>query len=198
MPVIKCICGLGNPGKEYAKTRHNVGFMALDALADRWGLFFVAGKGDFFYAKGELENYGTILLLKPTTYMNNSGIALLDFSQKESIRPCEFLVILDDFSLPFGSIRIRLSGSSGGHRGLESIILALGTEDIPRLRIGIGTLESSSDPVSFVLSPFTDKEMKEIPNILNLVCEAIEEILDNGFEQAMNKYNRTKKEVENA
>ncbi len=128
--------------------------------------------------------------------MNASGRVVFDFAQMNGLKPEEFLVILDDFSIELGRIRIRKKGSDGGHKGLASIIYMFNTDEIPRLRIGIGPLPQNTDPVEFVLSPFSQKELKELENVLSLVYEAFTDIIYKGITYAMNKFNRTKKGVE--
>lgn len=189
--------GLGNPGNMYEKTRHNTGFIAMDYIANKLGLSFKAGKGEYFFSSFEFSKTKKVFFLKPTTFMNASGIAVYDFASQMNINPEQILVILDDFSLEFGLIRIRKMGSDGGHKGLGSIIFAFNTEKIPRLRIGIGPLPENTDPVDYVLSPFSPGELAQLGDILKLVYNAFTEIITNGIENAMNKFNRTKKGVKN-
>lgn len=189
--------GLGNPGNMYEKTRHNTGFIAIDYIANKLGLSFKAGKGEYFFSSFEFSKTKKVFFLKPTTFMNASGIAVYDFASQMNINPEQILVILDDFSLEFGLIRIRKMGSDGGHRGLGSIIFAFNTEKIPRLRIGIGPLPENTDPVDYVLSPFSPGELAQLGDILKLAYNAFTEIITNGIENAMNKFNRTKKGVKN-
>lgn len=188
------IGGLGNIGKEYIGTRHNIGFTIIEALAKKY-------KAEFqnkLKLKGELAQVTIeekkVYLLKPTTYMNNSGIALratVDFFK--IVNFANLLVIIDDIALPFGEIRIKPDGSSGGHKGLESIQLHLGTVDYPRLRIGIGDRESG-DLVSHVLGNFTEDQMQDLPGIINKALEIIHLWLMQGIVIAMNQANIRNKE----
>lgn len=182
------VIGLGNPGLPYESTRHNIGFMVLNRFAEKLGIKFRKGEGPYFFAAFSLEGY-QILLIKPITFMNLSGDAVKVIIEKRAIYEfSNILVVLDDIDLPFGEIRLRKQGSSGGHKGLESIINSLGTLEIPRLRIGIGN--NYEDAVQFVLSNFNENEIENISKILDTVCEAIETYIKDGIEVAMSKYNK--------
>src|SRR5215475_15802652 len=151
--VIRLIAGLGNPGPEYAATRHNIGFMVIDQLAAQFGSAWEkSGKWDALLAK-----CGAVLLVKPLSFMNRSGYPLFAVAQFYKIEPEEILVVLDDFALPLGYLRLRAQGGPGGHHGLESIIVHFGTEYIPRLRISIGAAPREGS-VDYVLSRFFDEE----------------------------------------
>ncbi len=165
---MKAVVGLGNPGPEYALTRHNLGFMVVDLLAQRWGARWRPGRGDYWEAEGEA------LLVKPTTFMNLSGIAVRQLAERYGLEPEEILVIVDDVNLPFGRLRLRTKGSSGGHRGLESIIFHLGTENFPRLRVGIGPKPEGLSLADFVLSEFTEEERKNLPKVLEAAAQGAE------------------------
>ncbi|MCX8127295.1 MAG: aminoacyl-tRNA hydrolase [Synergistetes bacterium] len=181
---MRLVVGLGNPGPKYEFTRHNFGFRVIDFLAGRWDL-----KVDRYECKaltGRKDN--GVLLVKPMTYMNRSGEALKELISKYKVSPHDVLVIYDDLYLPFGVIRIRKLGGAGGHKGMESIISTLGTEEIPRLRLGIGPPPPSGYEY-YVLSEFTDKEMKLLPFILRRATDAIELILAEGIDKAMSLYN---------
>ena len=150
---IRLVVGLGNPGPEYERTRHNIGFNVVDSLALEWGLAWQHSKSwHALWAKGE---HG--ILVKPASYMNRSGQPLAAVAGYYKIEPAEILVVLDDFSLELGRLRVRLEGGTGGHNGLESIILQFGTEAIPRLRIGIGSAPSEG-AVDYVLGRFFEEE----------------------------------------
>lgn len=178
------IVGLGNPGPKYEFTRHNFGFRVIDFLAGRWDL-----RVDRYECKALIgRSNQDVLLVKPMTYMNRSGEALGELLLKYRVSPRDVLVIYDDIYLPFGVIRIRKSGGAGGHKGMESIILALGTEEIPRLRLGIGPPPPSGYEY-YVLSEFTDKEIKALPMILKRAADAVEVILSEGIDKAMSLYN---------
>ncbi|MBC7329440.1 aminoacyl-tRNA hydrolase [bacterium] len=180
---MKIVFGLGNPGRLYQKTRHNVGFMVVSRLARKMGLKFEKKYCSSRVAEGE-----AIVLAKPYTYVNLSGKAAKALLQRFSLSPQDMLVICDDVALPLGRIRIRRKGSDGGHNGLRSIIKELGTEDFPRLRVGIGR-EGIKDLVEYVLGEFEKEEMKILEKVLDVAVDAVECILKEGIEEAMNKYN---------
>jgi PTH1 family peptidyl-tRNA hydrolase len=190
---IRLIVGLGNPGKEYANTRHNVGFMIVDRMAQAAGVSFGFEKA----WKGEVCRLGDACLLKPMTYMNLSGESVRSLQQFHKIAAAEILVVLDDMALPLGSIRLKQRGSAGGHNGLKSIIECLGTNDIPRLRVGIGTprgcSEGSADPVGgavgHVLGSFRSSEAADLADGLSRAAGAIECARVLGLSVAMNNYN---------
>ena len=185
----RLIVGLGNPGPEYANTRHNVGFMAIDAIlvANRRQ---VEGQHLANSTIWSIRTAGRPLFLqKPLTYMNCSGEAVALFCRRRRITPSEMLVIYDDLDLPLGRMRIRLSGSAGGQRGLQSIIDCLGTEKVPRLRIGIGP--ATEDAAKFVLSAFTDDERAIVDKVIATGREAVGTAVRRGLQQAMNQFNGT-------
>jgi len=186
---MKVICGLGNPGERYRLTRHNVGFRVLDLLADRWGL---TGQGRVREGAAQLEHrldapVGRVLLVKPLKYMNLSGGPL-----KSAIRQTDvdvrddLLVIADDVDLPLGRMRLRRSGSAGGHNGLRSIIEALGTNEFARLRIGIGR---AGETVDHVLSTFKPDERDTATEAIATAADAAERWLRDGIDAAMNEFN---------
>ena len=183
------IFGLGNPGKKYARTRHNAGFLVADALAERHGWSFKQGRGDFVQADGLVDGH-RVFVIKPLTFMNNSGLAVrqaVDFFQQDL---SQILVVVDDFQIPLGTLRLRKSGSDGGHNGLASIILLLGTKQFPRLRIGIGPDHPIENWVSFVLSEFNRNEWDVLQKIIPMAVDAVETVVNEGIERAMNRYNR--------
>ena len=182
--------GLGNPGREYAGTRHNAGFLALDRLADRWRADWAAGK-KFHSRLARLERAGRRLLLaQPQTFMNASGEAvkaLVDFYRVPAGR---LLVVVDDADLPLGEIRMRPGGSSGGHHGLESVGQQLGTREFARLRIGIGRTERTAREITgHVLGAFTTAEREQLEKVLNRAGDQIECWLRDGIQKAMNQFN---------
>ena len=186
---IRLVAGLGNPGAEYTHTRHNIGFMVVDLLAHERGLVWEkSSKWDAATAK-----LGDALLVKPASYMNRSGHPLFAIAQFFKIAPQEIFVVLDDFSLPLGRLRIRQSGSPGGHNGLESIIVQFGTEEIPRLRIGIGSApaEGASD---YVLSNFFEEEKGLVRSTIIRAADAVKCAIDNGVVSAMNTFNKPEEE----
>jgi len=186
-PVL--IIGLGNPGSEYAGNRHNVGFQCLDHLAQAHGLRFTRRESRAYVAEGEIAGR-RVLLAKPRTYMNLSGKAVKALLSRYGLTPHDLLVIHDDLDLPLGRIRLRPQGGSGGHRGMRSIIEHLGTQDFPRLRVGIGRPPGSMDPADYVLSDFTPPEQEVMAEVYPQVREAIECLLREGIEVAMTRFNK--------
>ena len=187
---IRLVAGLGNPGAEYAHTRHNIGFMVADLLAHEGGLAWQrSGKWDAATAK-----FGDALLVKPASYMNRSGHPLFAIAQFFKIAPQEILVVLDDFSLPLGRLRIRQSGGAGGHNGLESIIAQFGTEEMSRLRIGIGNApaEAASD---YVLSNFFEEEKPLVRSTITRAADTVKCAIDKGVVSAMNTFNKIEEET---
>ncbi len=186
-PRIRLVAGLGNPGREYAGTRHNVGFLVLDRLAARLRANF-AREGKW---KAEVARAGGLVLVKPQTYMNLSGEAVGAVARFYQIKPGECLAVYDDKDLPFGQLRLRESGSAGGHNGVKSLIAHLGTQDFPRLRFGIGAARGGGGGlVSHVLGDFSADERAGLEKELDRAVEAIDYALLSGFPQAMNRYNR--------
>ena len=185
MPLI---IGLGNPGSKYAGTRHNIGFELIDKLADTMSVRLGPGKGPFHVGKGNHAGQA-VYLVKPTTYMNNSGDAVRKAINwyKEDIDHC--LICYDDLDLEVGSIRLRPSGSAGGHNGIKDIIQKMGTDAFPRLRIGIGNDFPRGQQVQHVLSPFSDEERKVITPTLDKAVDACFSFIREGIDQAMNDFN---------
>ncbi len=184
---IRLIAGLGNPGREYARTRHNVGFDVLDRLADALGARFALEKK----WKTELARAGDLVLVKPQTYMNLSGEAIRSAASFFRIPPASTLVVYDDKDLPLGQLRLRESGSAGGHNGVKSIIAHLGTDKFPRLRVGIGSPgQPGQELVGHVLGAFTPDERAALEKRLDRAVEAINYAARFGFPQAMNLFNR--------
>ena len=187
--AIRLIAGLGNPGSEYAATRHNIGFMVADQLVAQFGSAWEKSvphaREDALSAK-----CGAVLLVKPLSFMNRSGYPLFSVAQFYKIEPQEILVVLDDFSLPLGRLRLRERGGPGGHNGLESVIAQFGTEEIPRLRIGIGAAprEGSAD---YVLGRFFDEEKPIVRSTIDRAVEALKCAIDNGLVSAMNTFNKS-------
>ena len=179
------IAGLGNPGPEYAGTRHNVGFLVVDRLAEQFGSTWKRStKWDAVAMK-----CGKVFLLKPMSFMNRSGHPLFAIAQFCKIDPAEILVVLDDLALPLGRLRLRADGGSGGHNGLESIIVQFGTEEIPRLRIGIGAAPRDGG-VDYVLSRFFEEEKPLVRSTIDHAAEAVKCAIDNGLVSAMNTFNK--------
>ena len=183
---IRLVAGLGNPGPEYAATRHNIGFMVVDQFAAQFGSTWEKStKWDALSAK-----CGAVLLVKPMSFMNRSGYPLLAIAQFYKIAPREILVVLDDLALPLGRLRLRSRGGSGSHNGLESIIMQFGTEEIPRLRIGIGEAPHEGS-VDYVLSRFFEEEKPTVRSTIDRAVQAAKCAIDNGLNSAMNTFNKT-------
>jgi len=193
-PVIPhLIVGLGNPGAKYDRTRHNIGFEAVDALARTWQIGLSENrKFQGVFGEGMGPGAAKVRLLKPLTYMNNSGQAIRAVTDWYKISPESVLVIYDEMDLPIGRVRLRLSGSAGGHNGMKSAIAHLGTQTFPRLRIGIGSAKSANpdrDAVSHVLGHFSTKEAEIMSDVLRLVVDMVECSIKQGVEKAMSLYN---------
>lgn len=187
---LRLVVGLGNPGRRYRNTRHNLGFQVIDALAERLGLR-LKKKRKFNAWLGQWNGSpGPVLLMKPATFVNNSGPAVKKIMDYRDIDAADLLVVVDDVNLPPGSIRIRRSGGSGGHHGLESILSVVGSEGFPRIRLGIGGQELP-DLTGHVLSPFKPGESSLYRETISEAVSAVEEILENGLDRAMDTYNRS-------
>jgi len=186
------IAGLGNPGKEYARTRHNCGFRALDILADRLGCKVDKGKFQGLY--GQCSYRGKkLLLLKPQTYMNLSGRSVLQLSAYFNVPPQRIIVMFDDISLVPGRLRIRSDGSAGGHNGIKSIIEQLGSQDFPRVKIGVGSKPTPEyDLADWVLSSFSAQEEQALKPALERAADAALCILEHGVPEAANRFNGSK------
>ena len=190
---MKVIVGLGNPGQTFHQTRHNTGFMVIQFLSERHGVRMAARRvsavdGRPAGVSGDYQIGGeTVRLLMPLTMMNESGEALRDLE----VPPQGLLVVCDDVNLPLGTLRLRREGGSGGHHGLQSCLEALGTEDVPRLRIGVGTAELPRELTDFVLSPFQSTERPVITRAIEQAAEACEQWITEGMDAVMNRYNNT-------
>lgn len=183
------IVGLGNPGEEYARTRHNVGFQCLNHLARRHGLEFSGKRAHARIAEGMIAGQ-RVVLARPVTYMNLSGQAVSGLRSWYKIDLLEeLLVVYDDMDLPFGKLRLRQRGSAGSHNGMKSIIGQLGGQEFPRLRVGIGQPQPGRDAVGYVLGRFTREEEEALPAIYEQVADAVELVLREGLITAMNRYN---------
>lgn len=181
------IAGLGNIGHEYSETRHNIGFKVLDALAEASNTVFTDSRRAFV---AELKHRGrTLLLIKPTTYMNLSGKAIQYWMQKEKIPLENLMVVADDLALPFGKIRIRAKGSDAGHNGLKNINELLGTSNYARLRFGIGDAFSQGQQIDYVLGAWNAEELKTLPERIEKCTEAILAFPSIGIQRTMNFYN---------
>jgi PTH1 family peptidyl-tRNA hydrolase len=183
------IVGLGNPGPRYAATRHNAGFMVVDELARRHGMRLAGRQANAHYARGDIAGR-KVILAQPQTYMNNSGQAVRALASYYKVPPERILIIYDEVALPTGTIRVREKGSSAGHNGVKSVIQHMGTEAIPRIRVGV---DRPNDPrhgqIDWVLGRFSKDEQPVIEDATGRAADAVEYILSNGFERAMNVYN---------
>jgi peptidyl-tRNA hydrolase, PTH1 family len=189
---ISLIVGLGNPGPKYDRTRHNIGFDLIDRLAKRWQISLTEQKR-FQGELGEgLVAGQRIRLLKPNTFMNKSGQSVRAVLDWYKLEPQQVLVLYDDMDLPVGKLRIRLSGSAGGHNGMKSLIAHLGTQDFPRLRVGISKATETGvakDTISHVLGKFAPEELRILPEVLDMAADAVEMALKQGTEKSMSLYN---------
>jgi PTH1 family peptidyl-tRNA hydrolase len=193
---VRLIVGLGNPGREYAHSRHNVGFWCLNRLARRHGIAFSSRGRLAAVGEGRLSGQ-PVILAKPRTFVNLSGRAVSHLLQRHRLSPEQLLVVYDDLDLPLGRVRLRPSGSHGGHRGMRSIVEAVGSQDFPRIRIGIGRPEVAGEPtwepehvVDYVLGPMTADERRILDEAVATAGEAILCLLTEGVETAMGRFNR--------
>ena len=185
---MKIVVGLGNPGAKYRTNRHNAGYLILSELANRFAK--TPPRAKFRADTLEIQlNHRSVLLLCPTTYMNNSGQSVSEAVRFYKLPPENVLVVCDDLDLPFAKIRIRPEGGCGGQKGLKDIARLLKTEKFPRLRFGIGRPPGQADPADYVLSDFSTEEKKELPLALKIAADAVECCLAEGLATAMNKYN---------
>ena len=187
---MKLIVGLGNPGIEYQFTPHNLGFLAIDRIAQQCGVEVRNRQCRALTARAVIGSE-PVLLAKPETFMNLSGISVRELVAKHELRTeADLIVIYDELDLPLGMIRIRQRGSSAGHNGMESLIGALGTQEFLRIRLGIAPDRKISDGVKYVLTPFRKKELKVVDEVLDTAAEAVNVILKEGPAAAMNRFNR--------
>lgn len=181
------IIGLGNPGPKYHATRHNIGFMVLDELTGNDPTAFAP---DRYAERATLKHRGrTLILVKPTTFMNLSGKAVQYWLQQEKLTPDKLLVLVDDIALPYGHIRLRLKGSDGGHNGLKDIQAKIGTTKYPRLRLGVGDDFPPGGQVDYVLSPFNPAEKNQLPSFLEKAAKAVQAFAFHGPQHTMTHYN---------
>lgn len=186
------IAGLGNPTKEYDKTRHNVGFSVIDVLADQYDIDVSERKHRAFCGKGMIAGQ-KVLLVKPQTFMNLSGESLRAAVDYYKLAPEEIIVIYDDISLEPGQLRIRLKGSAGGHNGIKNIIAQLGTQEFPRIKVGVGAKPPRMDLADYVLSRFSKGEQELMDTAFRDAADAAVMMMTDGAERAMNHYNARKK-----
>ena len=178
------LVGLGNPGRKYSDTKHNFGLWVLNRFTEKRSLTFQAGKGDYLLAKK-----GDLICIKPTSFMNNSGMPVLDVKQFFKVEPNQLLVVYDDIDLPLGTIRFRDGGGTGGHKGIESIIYHIQSENFNRLRIGIATEDEMRPAEKYVLNPFRDGQKEIVNDMIEKACEGIEYYLSHDIKETMNQFN---------
>lgn len=182
------VVGLGNPGKDYTNTRHNVGFKTIDILAKRNNIDLNKIKFKSVYGEGFIGKQ-KVMLVKPQTYMNNSGISVREIAQFYKMPLEDIIVIVDDIDIEFAEMRVKTKGSAGSHNGLKSIIYHLQEDKFPRVRIGIGKKHPQQDLADFVLSRFSKEETLDIDNTMEKAAQAVETMVIDGVEAAMNKFN---------
>jgi PTH1 family peptidyl-tRNA hydrolase len=182
------VVGLGNPGSSYTRSRHNVGFRVVDAVAERHGVRFSGRQYKSQVAEARIGG-ARVVLMKPQTYMNLSGEAVGRVRRALGLDPGQFVVVYDDLDLPVGRVRVRGDGSAGGHHGVESIIEALGSKSFPRVRIGIGRPGSKSGNVDYLLDAMTKEEADSLADSVDLAADAVETVLAEGVLAAMNRFN---------
>ncbi len=189
---MRLIIGLGNPGSRYARTRHNFGYRAVEALARSRHLSFVPGKGDYVMA---IQQSDDLALVKPTAFMNESGLPARDALACFQAPPEDMLVVFDDIDLPLGSLRFRPGGGAGGHKGMTSIIYHLGSEDFSRLRLGIATDAPQRPSEKYVLEPFRPRDEPLVARVLEQAVNGIDYFLEWGIEQTMTRFNTSLTEM---
>ena len=188
---MRIIVGLGNPGPKYRNTRHNAGFMALDGLAVKLNTEFSREKYNGLVTEARFGNQ-KLLLLKPMTYMNNSGDSVARAARNNIEDPADILVVVDDVNLPLGRLRFRSGGSAGGHNGLKSIAERIGTQEYARLRMGVGIDDSADDLSDHVLGKFRPEEKECVAEMVSRAADAIEYYVQNGIDSAMSEFNRAR------
>jgi PTH1 family peptidyl-tRNA hydrolase len=189
---LRLVLGLGNPGPRYRRTRHNLGFMVVEALAARWGGRAGRTEHEAFVVEAE-RNGEPVLLARPLTFMNRSGLAAERLLSFTGLAAGEMLVVVDDFSLDLGLVRVREKGSHGGHNGLRSIIETLGSDEFPRIRVGIRAGEVPEDLAEFVLSEFSEDEILTVQEMVGAGADAVETFLADGAAVTMNRFNSPRK-----
>jgi len=183
------VAGLGNPGEEYALSPHNLGFLAIDRLAERHGIRVNRKDSKAFIGVGEIDGH-PVMLAKPQTYMNLSGTSLAPLMEKHSIGPEQLVVVYDELDLPWMALRIKPKGSAAGHNGMKSVIGSLKTSDLLRVRMGIHPGRPIADGAEFVLAPIKRSQMKELDEFTGYAADAVRSIIAEGVEKAMTRYNR--------
>ncbi|MEW6654728.1 MAG: aminoacyl-tRNA hydrolase [Bacteroidota bacterium] len=187
---MRAIVGLGNPGKRYENTRHNVGFIVLDKYAEKYNLGFRSTEFDYVFSEGQVDETSGFYLVKPTTYMNMSGVAVSSFMRTHNLKPEDIIVIYDDLNLEMGRVRPRRSGNDGGHNGVRSLIGSLQSELFPRIRFGIGGKFEKGRMIDYVLSRFADSELKLIEPQISITIELLEQFVVGGVQHMLDYYSK--------
>ena len=185
---MRLVAGLGNPGEKYRRTRHNLGFLVIDVLAARGEVRAARDEGDAWVGEADVAGQ-TALLVKPLEFMNRSGVAIERLMVERALLPSDIVVVVDDAAIELGTLRIRERGTHGGHNGLRSIIDLLGTDDFPRVRVGIGKGEAPDDLAAYVLSEFPPEDVLVVQEIVGWAADAVACLLREGAEEAMSRYN---------
>ncbi len=193
---MRILLGIGNPGIKYNLTWHNVGFIILDRLAEQLNIHFKPSKHDYYFAEGSIQD-NDFILIKPTTYVNNSGLAALQIIEKYTVQLEDFLVVCDDLNIPKGEIKIKQSGGDGGHNGLASIIYHLNSNKFPRLRFGIGNGFDKGDMAKYVLSKISLKDFELIDKNLNLSIVLLTDFILGGMKNMLNCYSKNNNKLKN-
>jgi PTH1 family peptidyl-tRNA hydrolase len=183
------VAGLGNPGEEYAATPHNLGFLVVDRLAARHGIRLTRKECQALIGQGSIGGK-TVLLAKPQTYMNLSGIAIKPLMERNEIPPSDLILVYDELDLPWGQLRIKPKGSPAGHNGASDVIAKVGTQSIPRVRLGVHPGHDLSSGKDYLLSRFTRRQAEELDAFIDLAADATESIIAEGVEMSMTKFNR--------
>lgn len=191
---MRAVLGIGNPGAKYVLTKHNAGFIIIDTLVEQLNLNYTPSKGDYYYAEGKLKD-SEYIVIKPTTYVNNSGLAARDVLDNYDIAVEDFLVVVDDIALPIGNLRARISGGSGGHNGLESLIYHLESENFPRIRFGIGSRFEDGFQADYVLSKFSENEFKDLKPNFEICSELTKKFFIGGQKLMMDHFSRFANEI---
>jgi len=193
---LRAILGIGNPGKDYINTRHNIGFQILDTFAQKYNLEFIPSKNNYWYVESSFTTF-PFFLIKPTTYVNNSGLVVLELIEKYKLSLSNILIIVDDVNLELGEIRIRKSGGDGGHNGIKSIIYHTQSINFPRIRIGIANNNKTKNLADFVLSDFSADEITILKERFKLVIELVEHFITGGTSEMLNFYSKQNKLINN-
>jgi PTH1 family peptidyl-tRNA hydrolase len=183
------VAGLGNPGEEYSRTPHNLGFLVVDRLAERHGIRVTRKDSKALVGVGEIEGH-PVMLAKPQTFMNLSGTSLGPLMEKHQVATSDLVVVYDELDLPWTSLRIKPKGSAAGHNGMDSVIRSLATNEIARVRLGIHPGHPIRDGAEFVLAPFKRSQEKELEELLDFAVDAVRSIIAEGVEKAMTRFNR--------